>query len=80
MTCLTRWAESGMDVYRLQRLAGHEDISTTMRYVHMDDAGDRQAMERVWQVQGGHKTGHSAKPREYRQVATGKVSRVKSAS
>jgi integrase len=78
-TCLTRWAESGMDVYRLQRLAGHEDISTTMRYVHMNDAGDREAMTRVWEVQGRHKTGHSPKSREYRQIGPGKVTRVKSA-
>jgi integrase len=34
-TCLTRWAESGMNPYELMRRAGHADLDTTMRYVHM---------------------------------------------
>jgi integrase len=58
-TCLTRWADSGMNVYRLKKLAGHAQISTTMRYVHLSDARDREAMEKVWAAQSGHKTGHS---------------------
>lgn len=58
-TCLTRWAESGMDAFRLKRLAGHADISTTLRYIHMNDKGDREAMAKVWEAQGGHKIGHS---------------------
>jgi integrase len=57
-TCLTRWAESGMDVFTLKRLAGHADIQTTMRYVHMCGNQDREFLEKVWR---GHKSGHSAK-------------------
>ena len=60
-TCLTRWAESGMDVFTLKKLAGHANISTTMRYVHMTDARSREALSKVWEVQGGHKNGHNVK-------------------
>jgi integrase len=59
-TCLTRWAESGMDVFTLKRLAGHANIATTMRYVHMNDKTARTALERVWKDRGGHKNGHTA--------------------
>ena len=34
-TCLTRWAESGMNPYELMRRAGNADLETTMRYIHM---------------------------------------------
>jgi integrase len=61
-TCLTRWAESGMDAFSLKRLAGHANISTTMRYVHMSDAITRKALERAWEVDRGHKNGHNEKP------------------
>ncbi len=54
-TCLTRWAKV-MDRFTLKKLAGHTDLNTTMRYVHLNDADVRAAME---MVQGGHKTGHS---------------------
>ena len=57
-TCLTRWAESGIDVFTLKRLAGHANIQTTMRYVHMSGARDRAAMEKVWR---GHKSSTMAK-------------------
>ncbi len=58
-TCLTRWAESGMDTFTLKKLAGHANVSTTMRYVHMSDSRSREALARAWKVQGGHKSGHS---------------------
>jgi integrase len=51
-TCLTRWAKK-MDVWRLKKVAGHTDLSTTMRYVHMTDEDVREV------VQSGHKFGHS---------------------
>jgi integrase len=35
-TGLTRWAKV-MDPFTLKRLAGHTDLSTTMRYVHLND-------------------------------------------
>lgn len=59
-TCLTRWAAAGMDIYTLKKLAGHADITTTERYVHMNDKQARQSLEKVWAVQGGHKSGHSS--------------------
>jgi integrase len=53
-TCLTRWAEAGMDTFVLKRLAGHANISTTLRYIHMSDAHTRAEMERILKVQGTH--------------------------
>jgi integrase len=59
-TCLTRWAESGMDAFTLKKLAGHVDIATTSRYIHMNDGRTRKALETAWKVQGGHSLGHTA--------------------
>jgi integrase len=55
-TCLTRWAKA-MDPFTLKKLAGHTDLNTTMRYVHMNDDDVRAAMEKA---RGGHKSGHTA--------------------
>jgi integrase len=55
-TCLTRWAKV-MDPFTLKKLAGHADLNTTMRYVHLNDADVRVAMEKV---EGGRKNGHIA--------------------
>ncbi len=55
-TCLTRWAKV-MDPFTLKKLAGHTDLNTTMRYVHLNDEDVRAAMEKA---QSGHKSGHSA--------------------
>jgi integrase len=62
-TCLTRWAGSGMDVFTLMKLAGHAEISTTKRYVHMNDDQARQSLERFWASQGGTKGGTAPKAR-----------------
>jgi integrase len=35
-TCLTRWARY-MDPFTLKKLAGHESLETTMRYVHLNE-------------------------------------------
>ncbi len=53
-TCLTRWAESGMNPYELMRRAGHADLDTTMRYVHM--AGPQRTDE----VRSPHSFPHRA--------------------
>ena len=42
-TCLTRWAKV-MDAFTLKTLAGHTDLNTTMRYVHLNDSDVRAAM------------------------------------
>ena len=55
-TCLTRWAKV-LDPFTLKKLAGHTDLNTTMRYVHLNDDDVRAAMGKV---QGGHKIGHTA--------------------
>jgi integrase len=55
-TCLTRWAKV-LDPFTLKKLAGHTNLNTTMRYVHLSDEDVREAMEKVW---GGHKNGHNA--------------------
>ena len=36
-----------MDLWTLMRLAGHRDMSTTMRYIHPEDETTRQAMQRA---------------------------------
>ena len=55
-TCLTRWAKS-MDPFTLKKLAGHADLNTTMRYVHLNDDDVRAAMAKA---RDGHKSGHNA--------------------
>jgi integrase len=53
-TCLTRWAENGMSPYELMRRAGHADLTTTMRYVHMASPKAPAGQE----VQGPHNIPH----------------------
>lgn len=57
-TCLTRWAESGMNPYELMRRAGHADLVTTMRYVHM--AKPKHEENGPLEVQGTTKSPHRA--------------------
>jgi site-specific recombinase XerD len=33
--CLTDLARSGWDIYRIATFAGHKDIRTTMKYIHL---------------------------------------------
>jgi integrase len=57
-TCLTRWAKT-LDPFTLMKLAGHADLSTTMRYVHLNDDDVRAAIQKSELAKGGHKIGHS---------------------
>ena len=57
-TCLTRWAPH-MDPWTLAYLAGHSNMATTKRYVHPQVENTRLAMERAWNAQGGHSSGHN---------------------
>jgi integrase len=61
-TCLTRWAESGMNPYELMRRAGHADLATTMRYVHMAGPGkpNDSKPDDGQEVQTPHKFPHRA--------------------
>jgi integrase len=63
-TCLTRWAKV-LDPFTLKRLAGHADLTTTMRYVHLNDDDVRAAMEKV---RHGHKSGHTQNLAEFEEV------------
>ena len=54
-TRITRWART-LPLPVVQRLAGHTDVTTTMRYVHVSDADVLEAMAKE---QGGHRIGHS---------------------
>jgi integrase len=56
-TFLTRLGASGCDVWTLARIAGHSNISMSMRYVH--PSGDA-----VLAAMGGHEFGHGAKTEE----------------
>jgi len=44
-TCLTRWA-TYLDVFTLKKLAGHESLATTMRYIHLNEReSDRRVQD-----------------------------------
>ena len=43
----------------VQKLAGHTSITTTMRYVHLNDSDVLQAMAKMEKEKGGHSFGHS---------------------
>ena len=75
-TCLTRWAMAGMDPFTLQYLAGHKNIATTMRYIHLarTDAQEklreiRQRMKEKAEAQGGHSFGHSGELKPLERLA-----------
>jgi integrase len=53
-TFLTRLGESGCDAWTLARIAGHNDIRISARYVHPSENAVLTAMSRM----GGHKFGH----------------------
>jgi len=54
-TFLTRLGESGCDAWTLARIAGHSNISISMRYVHPSQDAVTKAFENL----GGHNSGHS---------------------
>jgi hypothetical protein len=45
-----------MDPFTLKKPAGHGDLNTTMRYVHLNYDDARAAAEKA---RGGHKPGHA---------------------
>ncbi len=71
-TCLTRWAKV-MDPFTLKKLAGHTDLNTTMRYVHLNDADVRAAMGRAENAQGRHRIGHSDESAESTNAAESSI-------
>lgn len=50
-TCATQWLEAGLDIRYVQKLLGHQSISTTEIYTHVSDQGLREALLRAT---GGH--------------------------
>jgi integrase len=64
-TFLTRLGESGCDVWTLARIAGHNSIKVSSRYVHPSEDAMQAAMLRL----SRHKIGHNAP----RQLPTGDV-------
>jgi site-specific recombinase XerD len=47
-TCATHWLELGLDIRHVQKLLGHQSISTTEIYTHVSDRGLRDALERAY--------------------------------
>lgn len=45
-TCATQWLEAGLDIRYVQKLLGHQSISTTEIYTHVSDQGLREALLR----------------------------------
>lgn len=58
-TCATQWLEAGLDIRYVQKLLGHQNISTTEIYTLVSNQGLREALLKV--ANGGHRlsTGHS---------------------
>ncbi len=46
-TCATHWLEAGLDIRYVQKLLGHQSISTTEIYTHVSDHGLRTALTRL---------------------------------
>lgn len=46
-TCATQWLEAGLDIRYVQKLLGHQSISTTEIYTHVSDQGLREALARA---------------------------------
>lgn len=46
-TCATQWLEDGLDIRHVQKLLGHQSISTTEIYTHVSDQGLREALSRA---------------------------------
>lgn len=46
-TCATQWLEAGLDIRHVQKLLGHQSISTTEIYTHVSDQGLREALGRA---------------------------------
>ena len=46
-TCATQWLEDGLDIRYVQKLLGHQSISTTEIYTHVSDQGLREALLRA---------------------------------
>ena len=65
-TCLTRWARY-LDPFTLKKLAGHESLETTMKYIHLNEADSAARLSEARrkidlersEVQGGHTFGHT---------------------
>ena len=54
-SCITNWLESGVPPHRVQALAGHADIKTTLDHYSKIDTQDtleqaRAASENAWNV------------------------------
>lgn len=46
-TCATQWLEAGLDIRYVQKLLGHQSISTTEIYTDVSDQGLREALFRA---------------------------------
>ncbi len=57
-TAITRWSKK-TDPFTLRRVAGHTDLRTTERYVHVDDERLLALLDTPTPPKRGHRRGHS---------------------
>lgn len=70
-TALTRLAQSGADVFSIQKIAGHSDIRVTSRYVHPTPEHIKQAFTRLQQYNARSRKGGKTKIGPCRESAKG---------
>jgi integrase len=70
-TALTRLAQSGADVFSIQKIAGHSDIRVTSRYVHPTPEHIKQAFTRLQQYNARSRKGGKTKIGPGRESAKG---------
>lgn len=73
-TFCTRLASAGVDVRTIMELAGHEDISTTLKYTHVVKASTHDAVRRLTALQTETNLHKSCIPEEVADSADGTYS------
>lgn len=62
-----------MDPWTLHKLAGHQDMSITKRYVHPSGETIQRALDKAHDARGGHTYGHTGEERMAEAAGTSTV-------